>query len=279
MEALECENIRTVAVIAEGMAERQARVMAAEANKKGKIIIGPATVGGVAAGAFRIGNAGGTPENIVECKMHRPGSVGLVSKSGGMSNELYHTIAKNTDGLYEGIAIGGDRYPGSTLAFHVMRFQQISNVKMIVLLGEHGGNDEYAVAEAIASGNVTKPVVAWVTGTSARIFPAEVQFGHAGAKASTQDETAEAKNEALKNAGAIVPRSYDDFENEIRTTFEKLNAKGAIPKIQEIEPQRVPIDYSKAVAAGMVRRPPRLFQAYLTTAAKTYCMQECRSQK
>ena len=54
------------------------------------------------AGAFRIGDTAGTLENIVHCKLHRPGSVGFVSKSGGMSNEMYNVLARASDGLYEG---------------------------------------------------------------------------------------------------------------------------------------------------------------------------------
>ena len=54
------------------------------------------------AGAFRIGDTAGTLDNIVACKLHRPGSVGFVSKSGGMSNEMYNVLARTTDGLYEG---------------------------------------------------------------------------------------------------------------------------------------------------------------------------------
>ncbi|THG18731.1 hypothetical protein TEA_012434 [Camellia sinensis var. sinensis] len=61
-----------------------------------------------------------------------PGSVGFVSKSGGMSNELYNTIARVTDGIYEGIAIGGDVFPGSTLSDHVLWFNNIPQIKMIV---------------------------------------------------------------------------------------------------------------------------------------------------
>jgi hypothetical protein len=61
--------------------------------------------------ASRSATPAGTIENIVESKLHRPGSVGFVSKSGGLSNEEYYTIAMNTDGLYEGIAIGGDAFP------------------------------------------------------------------------------------------------------------------------------------------------------------------------
>ena len=54
------------------------------------------------AGAFKIGDTAGTLENIISCKLHRPGSVGFVSKSGGMSNELYNVLARTTDGLFEG---------------------------------------------------------------------------------------------------------------------------------------------------------------------------------
>ncbi len=54
------------------------------------------------AGAFKIGDAAGTLDNIVACKLYRPGSVGFVSKSGGMSNEMYNVIARAADGIYEG---------------------------------------------------------------------------------------------------------------------------------------------------------------------------------
>ena len=56
----------------------------------------------VQAGAFRIGDTAGTLDNIVACRLHRPGSVGFVSKSGGMSNEMYNVLSRTTDGLYEG---------------------------------------------------------------------------------------------------------------------------------------------------------------------------------
>ena len=108
-------QLRTIVIIAEGVPERRMKLVTAKAKALGKVIIGPATVGGIKAGCFKIGNAGGTIENIIDSKLHRPGSVGFVSKSGGLSNEAYNIIARNTDGLYEGIAIGGDTYPGSSL--------------------------------------------------------------------------------------------------------------------------------------------------------------------
>lgn len=59
------------------------------------------------AGAFRIGDTAGTLDNIVACKLYRPGSVGFVSKSGGMSNEMYNVLSRTTDGLYEGEGVEG----------------------------------------------------------------------------------------------------------------------------------------------------------------------------
>lgn len=254
-EALNADTIRTVAIIAEGVPERYAKELVALARQKKKWIIGPATVGGIAAGVFRIGNTGGLLDNIVESKLHRPGHVAYVSKSGGLSNEINNIIAMNTDGVYEGIAIGGDRYPGSTYADHIMRFEANPDIRMIVMLGEVGGTDEYEVVEALKSGKITKPLVAWNIGTCSKVFPAEVQFGHASARAGGASETADAKNRALKEAGAVVPDSFEDFDKVIRTSFDKLVSDGAVEPAEDVVPPPIPRDFKAASAAGLVRRP------------------------
>ena len=254
-EALDIPQMRTIVVVAEGVPERRMKMVTAKAKSLGKVIIGPATVGGIKAGAFKIGNAGGTIENIIESKLHRPGSVGFVSKSGGLSNEAYNIIARNTDGLYEGIAIGGDTYPGSTLLDHLLRFEKIPEVKMLVCLGEVGGSDEYEIAEALRTKKITKPLVIWVTGTCTKAFKTEVQFGHAGAKAGSEEETADAKNAALRKAGAIVPNSYDDYDQKIKATYESLVKKGVIKPKPEPPTPKVPMDYAKALKDGIIRKP------------------------
>jgi hypothetical protein len=185
-----------------------------------------------------------------------PGCVGYVSKSGGMSNELNNIMAQHTDGVAEGVAIGGDRYPGSRFIDHLLRFEAAPHVKMLVLLGEVrgtgwggvverdsmvvgytlkpvpplpaafpprpprfptpspspcpwqvGGTDEYDVAAAIADGRLKKPLVAWCIGTCAKLFPFEVQFGHAGALANAAAQTADAKNAALAGAAVLSSSS------------------------------------------------------------------------
>lgn len=142
-------QIRTIAIIAEGIPENMTRKLNMAATAKGVSIIGPATVGGVKPGCFKIGNTGGMLDNILHSKLYRAGSVAYVSRSGGMSNELNNIIANTTDGVFEGVAIGGDRYPGTTFMDHIMRYQNDPAAKLIVLLGEVGGVEEYEVNKSI----------------------------------------------------------------------------------------------------------------------------------
>jgi len=258
MTALKQPTIRVVAIIAEGVPEGDTKQLIAYARANHKVIIGPATVGGIQAGAFKIGDTAGTIDNIIQCKLYRPGSVGFVSKSGGMSNELYNTIARVTDGIYEGIAIGGDVFPGSTLSDHVLRFNNIPQVKMMVVLGELGGTDEYSLVEALKQGKVQKPVVAWVSGTCARLFKSEVQFGHAGAKSGGELESAQGKNQALREAGAVVPTSYEGFETAIHQTFQKLVEEGKISPTPDVKPPAIPEDLNIAIKSGKVRAPTHI---------------------
>ena len=255
MDALNTDNIRTIIMIAEGVPQRDVRKIAKIAKEKGKWVIGPATVGGIKPGCFKIGNAAGTVDNIKDTKLYRPGSVGFVSVSGGLSNEGYNIIARNTDGIYEGYAVGGDVYPATTLIDHLLRYEQNPNIKMMVALGEVGGKDEYQIVQAIKDKKITKPLVMWVTGTCAEMLPGGVQFGHAGAKADSKEDTAKAKNAALKEAGVIVPDSFEDYGDKIKMTFDKLKAEGKIKEIEEQTPPNIPMDYAQAVAEGRVRKP------------------------
>ncbi|XP_060795289.1 ATP-citrate synthase isoform X2 [Neoarius graeffei] len=255
METMNYPQIHTIAIIAEGIPEALTRKLIKTADEKGVTIIGPATVGGIKPGCFKIGNTGGMLDNILASKLYRPGSVAYVSRSGGMSNELNNIISRTTDGVYEGVAIGGDRYPGSTFMDHVLRYEDTPGVKMIVVLGEIGGTEEYKICEGIKEGRLTKPVVCWCIGTCATLFSSEVQFGHAGACANQTSETAVEKNMALHEAGVYVPRSFDELGDVIRTVYDDLVASGVIVPAQEVPPPTVPMDYSWARELGLIRKP------------------------
>ncbi|OXB71538.1 UNVERIFIED_CONTAM: hypothetical protein H355_003490 [Colinus virginianus] len=248
-------QLRTVVVIAEGVPERLARELAAEVKLRNVCLIGPATVGGIKSGAFRIGNTGGTLENVMNARLYRPGSVGVVTKSGGMLNEMNNILSIVSNGTYEAIAIGGDRFPGTTMLDHLLRFEQNPDIKMLVLLGEVGGDLEYGVTEALRDGRITKPVVAWCVGVCASLFPTEVSFGHAGAWAGSSAEHAAAKNAALREAGAFVPKSFQEFGKAIRQVYVQLVKQGVIVPQREEQVPRIPVDYAWAKKLGLVRKP------------------------
>ena len=254
-EALDFPQLKVIALIAEGVPERRSKMLIAKAKEKGVVIIGPATVGGLRAGYFKIGNTAGDLLNITDAKLYRPGTVAYVSKSGGLSNELNMMIGTNTDGVYEGVALGGDRYPGTKFIDHIIRYEKNPEITMIVMLGEIGGTDEYAVVEALKAGKITKPLVVWCIGTSSTKFGAGVQFGHAGARADAAMETSEAKNKALKEAGAVVPDSFNDFDVKIKETFQKLVAAGKAKPASDVKPPPIPQDYAKALKGGLIRKP------------------------
>ncbi len=236
MEALEIGGFKTIMITAEGIPERLARGMNQAAREAGVVVIGPATVGGIAPGAFKIANVGGTIENIVNSKLHRAGSCGLVTRSGGLFNELSNIIAINADGIAEGVAIGGDRFVGSVFIDNLLRMEENPEVKYMILLGEVGGTEEYKVIDAVKSGKITKPIIAWCIGTIAKYYDSGVQFGHAGASANAERETAEAKNKAMAEAGIHVPATFNDLPAKINEVFESLN----VPAIPEPEINVVP---------------------------------------
>ena len=255
MELMEYPQIRSIAIIAEGVPERRAREILHVAKKKGITIIGPATVGGIKPGAYKIGNTGGMMDNIVASKLYRPGSVAYVSKSGGMSNELNNIIANTTDGVYEGVAIGGDRYPGTTFIDHMLRYQADPNCKILVLLGEVGGVEEYRVIEAVKSGIITKPIVAWAIGTVAGMLKTEVQFGHAGSFANSQLETAASKNKSMREAGIFVPDTFEELPTLLARVYAQQVKSGGIKPAKEPAVPKIPMDYSWAQELGLIRKP------------------------
>ena len=240
MEALEIGGFKSIMITAEGIPERLARTMNQAARDAGVTVIGPATVGAIAPGAFKIANIGGTIDNIINSKLHRAGSCGLVTRSGGLFNEISNIISINADGIAEGVAIGGDRFVGSVFIDNLLRMESNPDVKYMILLGEVGGTEEYKVIEAVKDGRIKKPIIAWCIGTIAKHFSSGVQFGHAGASANAERETAAAKNQAMAEAGIHVPASFNDLPGTIKEVYEELRANGTIQEIPEPELKTVP---------------------------------------
>jgi succinyl-CoA synthetase alpha subunit len=236
-KALKSEIFQNIVIIAEGIPERDIREIIAYNTAHSELrIIWPATAGAIAGWTLRMGNSGGSLENIVASGLYRRWSVGFVSRSGGMSNEMFRMIGTRTDGIHTGIALGGDRFVCSTFCDIVLEYAANPDITMIVLLGEVGSRDELEVAELLIAKKITKPVVAYVSGSFAEKLTTEVQFWHAGAKANANEEMASFKNAALREAGAYVPESYAGFGNLIEQVFGSLgknvNSKNTEPSIE-----------------------------------------------
>lgn len=227
--ALNTKTIRTVVITTEGVPENQVRKLIAAAARNGKVVIGPGTVGGIQAGAFKIGDTSGTAENVLMCKLYRPGSVGVVCKSSGLMNELCFMLARYADGLYEGIVVGADQYVCSTMLEHVLRMQAIDAVKMIVVVGEPGGHEEYDIAEAYRFGTIRKPMISCILGYcgDSRVH-VNLRYGRESTSRMDPSESAQAKHAALRDAGIVMPESFEALGPAIEKMYRELVESGEL---------------------------------------------------
>ena len=219
LEAMETKYFQNIIIVAEWIPERQTLEIIEKNKNLWLNIIWPSTVGVMRAWVFRAGNTGGSLENIISSKLYRWWSVGFVSKSGGMSNELRRVIADRTNGTSLSLGLWGDTYNVMDFPSAIKILEADSDTKMIVMLWEIWGRDELEVASMIGNWEITKPIVAWCIGTINEEIQWEVQFGHAGAKSNKQEETASYKNMILRKSWAIVPESYIDFWEKIEKTY------------------------------------------------------------
>ncbi len=205
-------GLRVVTIFAEQTPERHALQLAQLASERDVLIAGPASVGVLLPGVMKLGAIGGTQHpQLVAANIMQGGDTAVVSTSGGMVNELIHTVTGSGLGVSFAVALGGDRYPITRPADAFLLAEADPTTKRIVYFGELGGLDEYELAELIRQGKITKEVIAYVAGTVAELFETPPQFGHAKAMAQTADETASAKKRALAAAGVIVCETFADL--------------------------------------------------------------------
>ncbi|MBP7711887.1 MAG: succinate--CoA ligase subunit alpha [Gammaproteobacteria bacterium] len=193
-------GIRTIVCITEGvpvldmLAAKAALAAYPEAR-----LIGPNCPGVVTPGACKMG--------IMPGAIHRPGVVGIISRSGTLNYEaVYQTTALGL-GQSTCVGIGGDPIHGIGFIDCLALFEADPRTEGIVLVGEIGGNSEESAAEYIRE-HVSKPVVAYVAGVTA---PPGRRMGHAGAIIAGSTGTAAAKFAALEDAGVVTTRSPADI--------------------------------------------------------------------
>ena len=173
------------------------------------ILIGPNCPGIITPGACKIG--------IMPGYSHRPGRVGVVSRSGTLTYEAVWQITSQGLGQSTCIGVGGDPIHGLTLQQAVEYLHADPDTHAIVLIGEIGGSEEEEAAEYIRA-RVKKPVVGFIAGATA---PPGRRMGHAGAIISGGHGTAQEKIEALKKAGIRVAHTLAEIGEQVAQVLGK----------------------------------------------------------
>jgi succinyl-CoA synthetase alpha subunit len=133
--------------------------------------------------------------------VYRPGNIGIVTRSGSLTNEVASHIIAAGYGMSSSVGLGGDPVPCTRTVEIMELFEQDTKTKALVIVGEVGGTMEEEAAELIKSGGFTKPVVAYMAGRTA---PPGKKMGHAGAIISMGKGSVQGKEKALLEAGALV---------------------------------------------------------------------------
>ncbi len=202
-------GIQIIVCITEGIPVQEMLNVKIAIEKNGSTLIGPNCPGIITPDECKIG--------IMPGSIHKKGIVGIVSRSGTLTYEAVDQTTKNGLGQSTCIGIGGDPIKGINFIECLKMFENDTETKGIIMVGEIGGTDEENAAEYIQS-HVSKPVAAYIAGKTA---PQGKRMGHAGAIISGNSGRAEDKIRSLEKVGVLVADAPNDMGKII---FEALSS-------------------------------------------------------
>ena len=192
-------GVPLIIAITEGVPELEMLEAYHYVRGKGLRLIGPNCPGLISPGKSKIG--------IMPWRIHKEGNIGVISRSGTLTYEVVYNLTTNDMGQSTCVGIGGDPIVGSNFIDMLELFEKDPDTAGVVVIGEIGGEDEEAAAEYIKQ-NVSKPVVAFISGRTA---PPGKRMGHAGAIISGGKGTPAAKVQAFEDAGVPVADKPDEI--------------------------------------------------------------------
>jgi succinyl-CoA synthetase alpha subunit len=211
LEAI-ANKIKIIVVITEHIPIKDSINVMAKAVQSQVSVIGPNTPGIITPGECKLG--------IMPASIFIPGNVGVVSRSGTLAYEVAAGLRSQGLGESTFFGVGGDPVVGLNFIDALELFKDDTKTKVVVLIGEIGGNMEELTAEYIARERYPKPVVAYVAG---RFAPPGKRMGHAGAIIMGRQGTAQSKIEAFSSAGVNIAEKPNEVARLVSELLEKTN--------------------------------------------------------
>ena len=213
LEAIE-NKIPLINMLTEGVPVKDSFEIIRKAKENHVRFVGPSSIGILSPGKCRLGVIGGFKE-VIE-KIYVPGEIGVISKSGGMTNETAWVVRQAGLGHSTVTGIGGDILLGSTFTDLLELFEHDKQTKGVVMFGELGGTYEDQVAKMLREKRFTKPLAVFIAGSFAEKMPEGISFGHAGALIEGNRGSPTHKIKILKEAGALVASRHDELGELIK---------------------------------------------------------------
>jgi succinyl-CoA synthetase alpha subunit len=219
-EALE-HGIELIVIVTERIPRRDVAQMVELASERNARIIGPNCLGVIVPDVIKMGGIGGPAKDAA--KAYTSGSVGVMSRSGGMTTEISSTLTASGLGQSTAVSIGGDAIIGSTYTELMPLFEADEQTEAIVIYTEPGGRMEAELAKHVTETNSRIPIVAFMAGRFMDEMPG-MSFGHAGTIVEGKADTATEKIARLQEAGITVAEEIAEIPDLVK---ERLGSKVA----------------------------------------------------